>query len=93
MRPRHLFAALVALAAATCASPATADKASDTLRIVWRNAIPNVDPYYNQLQGKPKHEQRHRHCEEPRSGDEAIQEGQPAWLCPGLLCFASLRSQ
>src|ERR1700756_1074070 len=26
-----------------------ADKASDTLRIVWRDAIPNVEPYYNQL--------------------------------------------
>lgn len=49
MRPRHLLAAFAALAAATFASPAAAEKASDTLRIVWRDAIPNVDPYYNQL--------------------------------------------
>ncbi len=31
------------------ASPAAAQKAQDTLRIAWRDAIPNVDPYYNQL--------------------------------------------
>jgi peptide/nickel transport system substrate-binding protein len=49
MRPRHLFAIVAALAAASVASPAAADKASDILRIVWRDAIPNVDPYYNQL--------------------------------------------
>ena len=49
MRPRHFFAIFAALVAATVASPASADKASDTLRIVWRDAIPNIDPYYNQL--------------------------------------------
>jgi peptide/nickel transport system substrate-binding protein len=27
--------------------PASAEKASDTLRITWRDAIPDVDPYYN----------------------------------------------
>jgi peptide/nickel transport system substrate-binding protein len=48
MRPRHLLALLAGLAAAF-ASPATAEKATDTLRIVWRDAIPNIDPYYNQL--------------------------------------------
>jgi Bacterial extracellular solute-binding proteins, family 5 Middle len=49
MRSRCLFSIVAALAAATIASPAAADKASDTLRIVWRDAIPNIDPYYNQL--------------------------------------------
>jgi len=48
MKPRHLLAAFTALAA-TFVSPAAAEKATDTLRIVWRDAIPNVDPYYNQL--------------------------------------------
>ena len=37
---------------ATCmtlaiAVPALAQKSADTLRITWRDAIPNVDPYYN----------------------------------------------
>ena len=27
--------------------PARAQKSADTLRIAWRDAIPNVDPYYN----------------------------------------------
>jgi peptide/nickel transport system substrate-binding protein len=30
-------------------TPALAQKSADTLRIAWRDAIPNVDPYYNQL--------------------------------------------
>jgi peptide/nickel transport system substrate-binding protein len=30
-------------------SPALAQKSADTLRVAWRDAIPNVDPYYNQL--------------------------------------------
>ena len=39
---------------ATCmtlamAAPALAQKSADTLRITWRDAIPNVDPYYNSL--------------------------------------------
>ncbi|HTO63287.1 MAG TPA: ABC transporter substrate-binding protein [Bradyrhizobium sp.] len=29
------------------ASPALAEKSADTLRITWRDAIPDVDPYYN----------------------------------------------
>ncbi|MBN8890108.1 MAG: hypothetical protein BGP12_22470 [Rhodospirillales bacterium 70-18] len=37
------------LAAALTATPAHAQKAADTLRITWRDAIPNVNPYYNQL--------------------------------------------
>ncbi|WP_254070250.1 ABC transporter substrate-binding protein [Acidisphaera sp. L21] len=31
------------------ASPAHAQKSANTLRIAWRDAIDNVDPYYNQL--------------------------------------------
>jgi peptide/nickel transport system substrate-binding protein len=31
------------------AQPVAAQKSADTLRITWRDAIPNVDPYYNQL--------------------------------------------
>jgi peptide/nickel transport system substrate-binding protein len=31
------------------AAPASAQKAQDTLRITWRDTIPNVVPYYNQL--------------------------------------------
>lgn len=45
-----LKAAAVALTAILAAAvPASADKASDTLRITDRNALPNVDPYYNNL--------------------------------------------
>jgi peptide/nickel transport system substrate-binding protein len=29
--------------------PAAAQKADDTLRIAWRDAVPNLDPYYNAL--------------------------------------------
>jgi peptide/nickel transport system substrate-binding protein len=29
------------------AAPGLAQKSADTLRITWRDAIPNVDPYYN----------------------------------------------
>jgi peptide/nickel transport system substrate-binding protein len=31
------------------AAPALAQKSADTLRITWRDAIPDVDPYYNSL--------------------------------------------
>ncbi|MDQ8731613.1 ABC transporter substrate-binding protein [Bradyrhizobium sp. LHD-71] len=43
------FAAAIALAFALVAQagPASAQKSSDTLRIVFRDAVPNVDPYYN----------------------------------------------
>ncbi len=37
------------LAAPLAAHPAQAQKSANTLRIAWRDAIPNVDPYYNQL--------------------------------------------
>ena len=30
-------------------APARAQKSANTLRIAWRDAVPNVDPYYNQL--------------------------------------------
>jgi peptide/nickel transport system substrate-binding protein len=39
-----LTAACIILATA---SPALAQKSADTLRITWRDAIPDVDPYYN----------------------------------------------
>src|SRR5690242_5723211 len=31
------------------AAPVSAQKSADTLRIVMRDALPNVDPYYNNL--------------------------------------------
>jgi peptide/nickel transport system substrate-binding protein len=43
-----VFAALLFLGAGL-AGPALAQKPADTLRIEWRDAIPNVDPYYNEL--------------------------------------------
>ena len=33
--------------AALLSLPAQAQKSADTLRIVWRDALPNVDPYFN----------------------------------------------
>src|SRR4051794_1057721 len=39
----------VVLGAALGLGPAQAQKAQDTLRIAWRDAIPNVDFYYNSL--------------------------------------------
>ena len=42
MRVLFMLVLLLALAA-----PASAQKAEDTLRITWRDAIPNLDPYYN----------------------------------------------
>ena len=48
MRYVNLAGAIVA-AGLAFASPASAQKSADTLRITWRDAIPNVDPYYNQL--------------------------------------------
>ncbi len=48
MRKINLAVALLATGLAF-AAPASAQKSADTLRITWRDAIPNVDPYYNQL--------------------------------------------
>ena len=42
------FVAILAMGLAL-ASPVSAQKSADTLRITWRDGIPNVDPYYNQL--------------------------------------------
>ena len=36
-------------AALLCAAPAMAQKSADTLRIAMRDALPNIDPYYNNL--------------------------------------------
>ncbi len=48
MRVAAWFGGLI-VAAALAASPAQAQKSADTLRIAWRDAIPNVDFYYNSL--------------------------------------------
>lgn len=48
MRYVNLSGAILATGIAL-AAPASAQKSADTLRITWREAIPNVDPYYNQL--------------------------------------------
>ncbi len=37
------------IAGALGAAPAMAQKSADTLRVAWRDAIPNVDPYFNSL--------------------------------------------
>src|SRR3979411_3418733 len=45
-----LGAAILAMALlGVGASPVTAQKSADTLRIVMRDALPNIDPYYNNL--------------------------------------------
>jgi peptide/nickel transport system substrate-binding protein len=43
------IAAIAALAFTLCTQtiPASAQKSADTLRIVFRDAVPNIDPYYN----------------------------------------------
>src|SRR5260370_19401784 len=38
---------LVAAVTALSGAAAHAEKATDTLRVVWRDAGPNIDPYYN----------------------------------------------
>jgi peptide/nickel transport system substrate-binding protein len=38
-----------ALGASLVAAPAMAQKSADTLRVVFRDAVTNVDPYFNQL--------------------------------------------
>src|ERR1700719_2581497 len=40
-------AILAACMTLAMAAPALAQKSADTLRITWRDAIPDVDPYYN----------------------------------------------
>jgi len=48
MKTKTILAGL-ALTVALGTAPALAQKSSDTLRIVLRDAVTNVDPYYNQL--------------------------------------------
>ena len=48
MRVASILGGLL-LAASLGSGPAHAQKSADTLRIAWRNAIPNVDFYYNSL--------------------------------------------
>ncbi len=47
MRKALTCAVLAAFAAGT--APALAQKSADTLRITWRDAVPDITPYYNQL--------------------------------------------
>ncbi|HTW29866.1 MAG TPA: ABC transporter substrate-binding protein [Acetobacteraceae bacterium] len=42
----RIWCVLLLLAVAT---PALAQKSADTLRVSWRDAVPDVDPYYNSL--------------------------------------------
>lgn len=49
MRGQGWWRAGVVAAGLVCAMPAMAQKAADTLRFTTRNAIPNVDFYYNSL--------------------------------------------
>jgi peptide/nickel transport system substrate-binding protein len=48
MRARSLLSGLVlSVALAAGSMPALAQKSADTLRIVFRDGVPNIDPYYN----------------------------------------------
>ena len=49
MRTRLLAGGLFVLTGLLAGVPASAQKAQDTLRIAWRDAVPNVDPYYNSI--------------------------------------------
>ncbi len=49
MRKCRLLSGLLIAVSLLSGVPAFAQKAQDTLRIAWRDAIPNVDPYYNSL--------------------------------------------
>ena len=44
-----LLSGLSVAAGLLAGNPAAAQKAQDTLRVAWRDAVPNVDPYYNTL--------------------------------------------
>src|SRR6267142_2353423 len=48
MRVESKFLAAI-FTTAFLAAPAMAQKSADTLRITMRDALPNVDPYYNNL--------------------------------------------
>ncbi len=49
MRKRLWLHGLLIALAVLPGPPAAAQKAQDTLRVAWRDAVPNVDPYYNSL--------------------------------------------
>jgi len=49
MRRTFLGAVVAALSLLGAAQQAQAQKSADTLRIVFRDGVPNIDPYYNQL--------------------------------------------
>ena len=49
MRGRSWWQACVVAAGLAWAAPAMAQKSADTLRVTWRDAVPNVDFYYNSL--------------------------------------------
>lgn len=49
MRTCLLLSGLSLAAGLLAVNPAAAQKAQDTLRVAWRDAVPNVDPYYNTL--------------------------------------------
>jgi peptide/nickel transport system substrate-binding protein len=46
---RVLTGAALAAALVAGSVPALAQKSADTLRITWRDAVPDITPYYNQL--------------------------------------------
>src|SRR3984957_8207446 len=46
---RRNVGSILLAAGLTASFPAMAQKSADTLRITWRDAIPDVLPYYNQL--------------------------------------------
>jgi peptide/nickel transport system substrate-binding protein len=47
---RNVLGGVILMAAIGAgAAPASAQKSADTLRITWRDAVPDVTPYYNQL--------------------------------------------
>jgi peptide/nickel transport system substrate-binding protein len=45
----RILGACLGVAGALGTAPAMAQKSADTLRVAWRDAIPNVDPYMNSL--------------------------------------------
>src|ERR1700709_1182130 len=55
MHPRSLpmgaggFLACLLMIQPLATPSARAQKSANTLRVAWRDAVPNVDPYYNQL--------------------------------------------
>jgi peptide/nickel transport system substrate-binding protein len=49
LRRRLLGTLATTVIAVAIALPAAAQKSADTLRVTWRDGIPNVDPYYNSL--------------------------------------------